>query len=103
MKSWYRTSKDIETKDGTMVRIWITVFETDDYALSEASVEWCREMLNDAVPVRHGKWIHRGCGVFTCDKCSRDIGLNVYTTEKASERFKYCPNCGARMDEAKEE
>ena len=52
----------------------------------------------DAVPVRHGKWIHRGCGVFTCDKCSRDIGLNVYTTEKASERFKYCPNCGARMD-----
>ena len=51
MKSWYRVSKDIDTKDGTMVRVWTTVFETDDYSLSEESVEWCREMLNDAVPV----------------------------------------------------
>ena len=53
----------------------------------------------DAVPVRHGKWIHRGCGIFACSKCGKDVGLNVYTGEKASERFRFCPNCGARMDE----
>lgn len=53
----------------------------------------------DARVLRHGKWIHRGGGVFTCNKCCEDVGLNVYTGEKASERFKYCPNCGARMDE----
>lgn len=47
MKSWYRVSKDIDTKDGTMVRVWTTVFETDDYSLSEESVEWCREKLTE--------------------------------------------------------
>lgn len=52
-----------------------------------------------AEPVRHGKWIHKGGGIFICDKCSCHIGLNVYTEEKASERFKWCPHCGARMDE----
>ena len=53
----------------------------------------------DAVPVRHGKWIHRGCGIFACSKCGKDVGLNVYTGEKASERFRFCPNCGARISE----
>ena len=48
--------------------------------------------------VRHGKWIHRGCAIFACSKCGERVGLNVYTSEKASERFKFCPNCGARMD-----
>lgn len=57
----------------------------------------------EAVPVRRGKWIHRGCGIFACSKCGKDVGLNVYTGEKASETFKWCPHCGARMDERKEE
>ena len=30
MTSWYRVSKDVETKDGTTIRIWTTVFETSD-------------------------------------------------------------------------
>lgn len=47
MKSWYRVSKDIETKDGTTVRVWTTVFETDNYSLSEESVEWCREKMDE--------------------------------------------------------
>lgn len=51
----------------------------------------------DAVPVKHGKWIHRGCGIFACSKCGKGVGLNVYTGEKASETFKWCPNCGADM------
>lgn len=47
MKSWYRKSNDIKTKDGTVVRIWTTVFATDDYSLSEESVEWCREQMTE--------------------------------------------------------
>lgn len=43
--SWYRISKDLELLDGTSVKIYRTVFETSDYALSEESVEWCRNKL----------------------------------------------------------
>lgn len=48
---------------------------------------------------RKGKWIHKGCGIFSCNKCGKDVGLNVYTSEEASEKFKFCPNCGADMRE----
>lgn len=102
MKSWYRRSKDIETKDGTIVRVWITVFETDDYSLSEESVEWCREKL-DAVPVRHGMFIGTesdgyadGNPVYYEWKCS-ECGC-IFEEEEPT--YRYCPNCGARMDEA---
>lgn len=54
----------------------------------------------DAVPVRHGKWIrvYSRPGVlkylgWTCDQCGQLNG-----EEYAPQWFKYCPNCGARMD-----
>lgn len=109
MKSWYRTSKDIDTKDGTMVRVWTTVFETDDYSLSEASVEWCREKLNDAVPVKHGRWIKGSetkmikknrylilADAMYCSECENEA---YWDTDYGQQLFDYCPNCGARMDE----
>lgn len=57
----------------------------------------------DAVPVRHGKWIHEVR--YTIDS------LHSYQQYRCSEcdmtyitNTKYCPNCGARMDaERKEE
>lgn len=43
----------------------------------------------DAEPVRHGKWIpwkyHDG---FRCEICK----------EPVYNKYKYCPNCGAKMD-----
>lgn len=54
----------------------------------------------DAVQVRHGKWIrvYSRPGVFkylgwTCDQCGYPTG-----EEYAPQWFKFCPNCGARMD-----
>ena len=51
----------------------------------------------DAVPVRHGKWIHEVR--YTIDS------LHSYQQYRCSEcgmtyitNTKYCPNCGARMD-----
>ena len=53
----------------------------------------------DAVPVVHGRW--KGTVVdrrhqITCDECSvcdfKYGGLGI-------ENFRYCPNCGAKMDE----
>ena len=64
------------------------------YPSTETRPEWC-----PLKEVKHGNWIHSGCGIFTCSKCGKDVGLNVYTGKKASERFKFCPHCGARMDE----
>lgn len=45
----------------------------------------------DAVPVKHGKWIYNDeWWEFICTSCHRGIG-NI-------KEYKYCPNCGARMD-----
>lgn len=58
------------------------------------------DMLNrmptvDAVPVRHGKWENTRpdapmFGFYYCSLCGR---------KRTSPQDKYCPNCGARMDE----
>lgn len=51
----------------------------------------------EAVPVRHGKWEMKPdpYGFFdeipVCSECG--------CTTKMREKTKYCPNCGARMDE----
>ena len=49
----------------------------------------------DAVPVAHGRWEEAddGDGV-VCSVCREDF-CTIYLE---TERFNYCPNCGARMD-----
>lgn len=47
----------------------------------------------DAVPVVHGKWgqpnrFKDGVGLWRCDQCG----------EASIRRFRYCPECGAKMD-----
>ena len=44
-----------------------------------------------------GHWTHRGAGCFECDQCGELVTLNVYIAAKASDRFKFCPSCGADM------
>ena len=51
----------------------------------------------DAVPVRHGKWILDE-EFIDCSECRREKWSRV-PYESLVKRFKYCPNCGARMDE----
>ena len=51
----------------------------------------------DAQPVRHGRW---NCGddmfeYAVCSYCKWDSGE---AWEYAKKYFKYCPNCGAKMD-----
>lgn len=54
----------------------------------------------DAVPVVHGRWIrvYSRPGVFkylgwTCDQCGQRT-----VHEYAPQWYKFCPNCGAKMD-----
>ncbi|WP_283619431.1 hypothetical protein [Flavonifractor plautii] len=49
----------------------------------------------DVAPVRHGRWVNHfdymmeRSGFFVCDSCKK----------MSREKYDYCPNCGARMDE----
>lgn len=51
----------------------------------------------DAKPVRHGHWVRKGL-LFHCSACS-------YGAFKSDFVYgaRYCPTCGARMDERTEE
>ena len=47
----------------------------------------------DAVEVWHGRW-EKYARYMICSEC--DIGFCYYKNE--TDRFRYCPNCGAKMD-----
>ena len=49
----------------------------------------------DVAEVRHGRWEEAsdGDGV-VCSECGTDFCTMIHETEK----FRFCPNCGARMD-----
>ena len=58
------------------------------------------EELPSAEPVKHGKWIDDGQydnffphHEWRCSECGEHV------LEIGTPWFKYCPNCGARMDE----
>ena len=75
-------------------------------------VEEALRMAVDALkqePVRHGKWIYGECEIAMCDgyRCSKcgcfvpwDYGHKSIDYIK---EYNYCPSCGAKMDERKEE
>lgn len=62
------------------------------------------EQFNNAVPVRHGKWLpkhHYIAGYefvsgHICSECGNDA-LNAEGDDFLTD---FCPNCGVRMDEA---
>lgn len=55
----------------------------------------------DVVPVIHARWIDNGRGgykwAFYCSHCGWIDGYPF------NDRFKYCPNCGAKMVESEDE
>lgn len=54
----------------------------------------------EAVPVVHGKWIHRPGSWFhndyQCSECGNYLDFNGLNAGRGDANF--CPNCGARMD-----
>lgn len=53
------------------------------------------EQSSDVAPVVHGEWVDTPDGTATiCSYCKAD--WNVFDND--TYRFKYCPNCGAKMD-----
>ena len=60
----------------------------------------CELPIIDAEPVRHGRWVKSGyaCGEseWTCTVC----GNKEWRT--SISRLKFCPFCGAKMDEGEQ-
>lgn len=50
-------------------------------------------VVADVAPVRHGEWIERALRP-TCSLC----GFSGSLIDAPISPFKYCPNCGAKMD-----
>lgn len=44
----------------------------------------------DVAPVVHGRWREMDKGYYVCSACNTFITVNY--------GYKYCPNCGAKMD-----
>lgn len=77
-------------------------WEDDRQELFDSIVD--QQQTVDAVPVIHGHWIYGNdfhWYTASCNKC----GYQRRTDIKADRwnQWNYCPNCGARMDDAKEE
>lgn len=51
----------------------------------------------DVAPVRHGRWEPRKDvpGFVNCSVCH---DCNIYDDWADGKKWKYCPNCGAKMD-----
>ena len=73
----------------------ITTRTCGDYAAAFAEIR--KLPAADVAPVVHGKWGDNGIAgsmLVKCSVCGFDCGANS---------FSYCPNCGARMRQAKRE
>lgn len=80
--------------DATRLRFEANRFFRNDIKLQdEVDFIICMMPTIDAVPVVHGEWgqpnrFKDGVGLWRCDQCG----------EASIRRFRYCPECGAKMD-----
>lgn len=51
----------------------------------------------DVAPVRHGRWECGEENSWWCSVCDEEFYLEDGTPQE--NEYRYCPNCGARMDE----
>lgn len=59
----------------------------------------------DVTPVIHGKWINphwqSSIHCMNCNQCKYEAQHSVY--HGVEKYYHYCPNCGAKMDDTKNE
>lgn len=76
-------------------------FKNLDTIQEDLDMLFCMLSTSDVAPVRHGRWVNtepeynyeRHCSAhYQCSECGRRTGRNQTRT------YKYCPNCGAKMD-----
>ena len=82
----------------------VGVWEDAGIVFEEIATERLKRWMNEIPtidPVKHGKWKREALGstsgygttvMYKCSECER----------MAISRYRFCPNCGARMDEVEE-
>lgn len=86
-----------------------TVYEYYDDGIDTAISEAATFPTIEAEPVKHGHWVDDGLyadnhlfHVWRCSKCDKNMMVKDSSQEAGAPWFKYCPNCGAKMDEVNE-
>lgn len=89
----------------TLLKSFAPIYEHDRYTglTFETAKQIITDHINsfptvDAEPVRHGKWIEVDVGdcCYRCSECG--FIRDAYLLDIGN----YCPKCGAKMDEGKE-
>ena len=94
----------VERNDGFMNTAGAETMQIDDY-FKKAIKEMPKIVVADVAPVRHGRWELYGndddlSASFFCSLCGWNMDENEYLD--IWRHLKYCPNCGAKMDEVRE-
>lgn len=91
-------------------RDWMRLIDASKFDLKGAEITWIEQRdcvitvhkekiykipTVDAAPVMHGKWEYipsdgKFRAILICSKCKKCVG--------EYDRYKFCPNCGAKMD-----
>ena len=66
-------------------------------ALSVVEGAIAEQPTADVAPVRHGEWVEEDTAI-TCPICTRSYDTDFEIKRSVVLRFKYCPECGAKMD-----
>ena len=93
--------KRIPLKDLSDGRGLCRVIFEDDFKRAIKKIP--KGIIVDVAPVRHGRWeeMHYEGGILdgtNFDRCSICGYERVFDDPALKTVFKYCPNCGARMD-----
>lgn len=99
---WLKRIPRIDLSDG---RGLCRVIMEDDF--KKAIKKMPKGIMADAVEVVHGRWkeMHYEGGILdgtNFDRCSVCGYERVFNDPALKTVFKYCPNCGAKMDEVSE-
>lgn len=77
----------------------------DDIIALVNAIKWLQ--VADVAPVVHGEWIPISDGdMAECSECGENYdvgdGFGMAAFELFRKYYRYCPNCGAKMDEVSE-
>lgn len=74
--------------------------ESQNELISKLVLE-CKNNISNEAKVKHGEWVYEdgdvGYNVYRCSKCGGKVVL-----DDEGGVYKYCPNCGAKMDGERE-
>lgn len=89
---------DLIDKDDTLKIIADTVSLYGTGTKVESEILSIVSKIPSAEP-KKGRWIFARYFVWECSECGKSPTKGMGFTKRKDELFRYCPNCGAKMEE----